>query len=349
MCRKLSCRAREFAASFADLGTILPLTIGLIVCNGISAGPALVLMGVTFILTGMYYRLPVPVQPLKALAAIAIAAGVSAGEIRAAAYWMAGIMLVLGAARLADRLNDVFPRVLIQALQLSLGVVMLRAGWKFILSYPDSLAAIISRGHAVTQPAAASGLIPSGAEFQAALILLVIPQLPLTIGNAVLATRDCALRYFGPSGERVTPGRLATTIGLANMAAALVGGIPVCHGAGGMTAYYRLGSRSGFSGIIIGSLLLIVGIAQGDSAAAALSIMPASMLGLLLAYVGLRHAMLAKEAFRSPVTAAIVLSTAAASWLFGNLAIALGVGLAAKLLLQDAVPLVRRRGRVSAG
>ena len=347
MKNKLSGAAGEFIGSFADLGTLLPLVIGLIAFNGISAGPAIVLLGITYIFTGAYYRLPVPVQPLKAVAIIAIATGASIGEIRAAAYWMAGIMLVLGITRLANKLNDVFPRVLIRGLQLNLGIMMIRTGIKFILSYPDSLASVILKTHKVIESVSAAGVFPPIADFRTAFILLVIPQIPLTIGNAVLATRDCAVKYFGDKSERVTPAKLATTIGFGNLAAALAGGVPVCHGAGGMTAHYGLGARTGAACMIIGSLLLAVGVLKGNSAAVMLSMMPASVLGILLAYVGVRHAMLASDAFRSPATAAIVLCMGVTGWFTNNLLITLGVGLAAKLLL-DGVFLMRRRNLMTA-
>jgi len=325
---------REFIGSLADLGTLLPLTVGLIACNGVRPGPALVLLGITYILTGTYYRLPVPVQPLKAMATIAIATGASVGEIRAGALWMSGLMIALAVSGLAQKLNAVFPRVLIRGLQLGIGLMMIRAGAKLALAWGDSLGTVVIGAHGVSATPGSLGLAPSGAEFWRALPLLVIPQLPLTVGNAVLATRDCALSYFGPAGERVTPRRLAATIGLANLAAGLTGGVPVCHGAGGMTAHYSLGARTGLACAMIGSALLVTGIAAGGSMASALAAMPAWVLGVLLAYVGVRHAALARDAFGNATDASTVLLVGVVGLTSGNLMAALGIGLALRLMLR---------------
>ena len=327
---KVSSIVREITGSFADLGTLLPLLLGLIVCNGVGAGRACVLLGITYIVVGAYYRVPVPVQPMKALAMIAITTGASTGQVRAAAYWMAVILLILGVTRLVDRLSDIFPRFLIHVLQLNLGIMMVRTGVKFLLSYPATVA---PGGQHVAGHGISSDILPSVSDFQVALLLLVIPQVPLTLGNAIVATRDCAVNYFGPRSARVTPAGLAISMGAANAASAICGGIPICHGAGGMTAHYRLGARTGFACGVIGSLFLIVGVLEGESASALLSLMPAAVLGLLLAHAGIRHALLAQESFRSRTTALVMLSSAVAGWFCGNLLIPLSVGLFTHFLM----------------
>jgi SulP family sulfate permease len=331
---------REFAGSLADLGTLLPLLVGLIVFNGLGVMPALVLLGAAYILTAIYYRLPVPVQPLKAASMVAIATGASVYQIRAAALWMAGIMLVLAVTRLADKLNNVFPRVLIHGLQFGLGWMMIRSGVKLVISFPDGLGAVVHGTHAAHS---AAGFLPSRADFVTALALLVLPQIPLTIGNAVLATRDCALKYFGKAGERVTSNRLSATIGIGNLAAGLVGGMPMCHGAGGMTAHYAFGARTGGAGLMIGTIFLVLGATASHWAGALLPSVPAWVLGAMLAYAGVRHTMLAGESLRSLSNALIVLSMGAVSWLQGNLLLALGVGVAIRLLVRGAALLPRRK------
>ena len=332
----------EFVGSLADLGVLLPLLVGLIAFNGISAGPALILLGITYILTGAYYRLPVPVQPLKAAAMIAIATGASAGQVRAAALWMAAIMLFLAVTRLADKLDSVFPKVLIHGMQFGLGLMMIRSGMKFVLSFPDSLGALV-HGASSAPTHAAGGFLPTGGDFTSALFLLVLPQIPLTIGNSVLATRDCALKYFGAKGQRVTAGRLSATIGLGNLAAGLVGGMPMCHGAGGMTSHYHFGARTGVASAMIGTLLLAIGLAAGHSAAALLPAVPAWVLGAPLTYAGVRHMMLAREAFQTLVNALTVISMGAAAWFQGSLLVALAVGLASRAVVQYAPCVLRHK------
>lgn len=332
---------REFIGSLGDLGTLLPLVIGLIAFNGLGAVTTLALVGVTYIFTGLYYRLPVPVQPLKAAAIIAIATGASVGEIRAAALWMAAIMLFLSVTRLLDKLSEVFPHTLVQGMQLGLGLMMLRSGSQFILGYPHRLSAVVHGTHAAFL--GSSGLLPTTTEFWTALVVLVLPQLPLTLGNSVLATRDCALKYFGAEGERVTPGKLAATIGVANMAAGLFGGMPVCHGAGGMTAHYHTGARSGAAGIMLGTLSVLFALIGGNSAASLISATPAWTLGLLLVYVGVRHGLLVRDAFRRPAKAAVVGAMGVTVFFGNNFLLALLVGTLVKIAVVDIPAQLRQR------
>lgn len=332
---------REFVGALGDLGTLLPLTVGLIALNGVNPACAFTLLGITCIATGITYRLPIPVQPLKATAMIAIAVGASTGQIRAAALWMSLLLLVLAITRLADVLVGIFPKVLVHGLQFGLGLMMIRSGVKLIMSFPQALGATVQGAHPA--PHAPMGwMFPSAADFSSALVLLVIPQIPLTIGNAIVATRDCALRYFGPEGGHVTGRRLAGTMALANLGAGVFGGIPVCHGAGGLTAHYRLGARTGAAGVMLGTLLLAVGLAGGHSLPVLLAT-PAWLLGGLLIYVGVRHGMLAAESLRRPASAISVIGMGLVSLRTGNLLLALAAGLAIRVLLQDAPAWARRR------
>ena len=64
---------RELAGSMGDFGTLFPLAISYFVVNGLNPAGLLVMMGVANIVTGIVYRLPMPIEPKKALAAAAIA------------------------------------------------------------------------------------------------------------------------------------------------------------------------------------------------------------------------------------------------------------------------------------
>src|SRR3989339_602434 len=63
----------ELAGSFGDLGTLLPIVMGMIMINHLSPSSVFLSFGLLYIVTGFYFKLPVPVQPLKAVGAIAIA------------------------------------------------------------------------------------------------------------------------------------------------------------------------------------------------------------------------------------------------------------------------------------
>jgi MFS superfamily sulfate permease-like transporter len=127
------------------------------------------------------------------------------------------------------------------------------------------------------------------ATFWTALTVLVLPQLPLSFANSCLATADAATTYFAGRATRVTPGRLATTLGCANLVAGAVSGMPVCHGAGGLTAHVAFGARTWRAPLAIGSALLVIGLTVGASLGALLVAFPLPILAGLLAVAGLLH------------------------------------------------------------
>lgn len=132
-------------------------------------------------------------------------------------------------------------------------------------------------------------------DFLTAATLLVLPQLPLTFANSCLAPADAARAYFGSAAETVTPGRLATTLGLANLLAGSIGGMPVCHGAGGLSAHYAFGARTWRAPAVIGATLLVIGVALGGALAAALPLFPVSVLAALLGVAAATHAQLLRD------------------------------------------------------
>ncbi|HEV3478762.1 MAG TPA: putative sulfate/molybdate transporter, partial [Gaiellaceae bacterium] len=122
-----------------------------------------------------------------------------------------------------------------------------------------------------------------------AFTVLVLPQLPLSFANSCLATADAARVYFGDRARHVRPGRLATTFGSANLLAGALGGMPVCHGAGGLTAHVAFGARTGGAPLVMGVALLTLGLGFGAGLAALLTAFPLPILAGLLATAGLLH------------------------------------------------------------
>jgi SulP family sulfate permease len=117
----------------------------------------------------------------------------------------------------------------------------------------------------------------------------VLPQLPLTFANSCLATADAARTYFGAAASRVRPGRLAASLGIANLFSGSIGGMPVCHGAGGLTAHYSHGARTGGAPIALGLSLVAAALAFGSGLGVMLAAFPLSILAGLLAGAGLLH------------------------------------------------------------
>ncbi len=386
----------EFGGALGDLGTLLPLMVALILINGLNATVVLVMIGLVYIGSGFYYRLPTPVQPLKAASAIAITMGVSASVIGASGLIIGGILLLLAVTNLIAPVARLFPKAVVRGIQISIGLILLRKGLNLALSeqtfftggaqsvglgstivplgvilaisglliflvfksrrYPASLALVtfgMGSGIMLDPSFGLSGLrpsfgdvsmnLPSGADFWAAMTLLVLPQLPLTIGNAAVGTADTARVYFGDKARRMSPRALVTTMGLANMAAGALGGMPVCHGSGGLTAHYKLGARTGGANLMIGALLLILGLALGGAALSVLSLIPLAVLGVLLGIVGLYHVLLARD-LRYWGDVSVAMTVAAVTLGVGNLAVGFGAG----ILLRFALKLFVSRNRVTA-
>lgn len=136
---------------------------------------------------------------------------------------------------------------------------------------------------------------PSWVSFSTALFVLALPQLPMTLGNAVLANEDLAREYFGDGAARTTGKALCISMGLANIGSFILGGIPMCHGAGGLAAHYRFGARTAGSNLFIGGLFVLVALFFGPQALAIAQLVPLSVLGALLVFAGAQLAMTVRD------------------------------------------------------
>lgn len=128
--------------------------------------------------------------------------------------------------------------------------------------------------------------LPTGNDFTLALLILALPQIPMTVGNAVIANCDLSALYFGENSKRVTGRALCLSMALANAMSFLVGGIPVCHGAGGLASRYRFGARTGGSNVLIGGIFLGAALFLGPHILLFINLIPLSVLGVLLVFAG---------------------------------------------------------------
>jgi len=363
----------EFAGSVADLGVMVPLVILLVVKNGMNPTAVLVLVGLLYIISGLVFRIPVPVQPLKAVSIIAIATGLSPSVIAAAGILMGGILLMLSFTGMSNLLSRVFTRPIVRGIQLGVGVLLVTNGIKMILDpqflrggeaavlhiagadIPVGLLFGIAGGAFLVIfsasrriPAAlvllVFGLVsgfffgsfnalqnlafaptpitisfPAAHDFTAAFFLLVLPQIPLTFGNSIVATADTAQSYFGPCAVRVTPGRLSLSLGITNIIAGVIGAAPLCHGAGGMTAHCRFGARTGAMGVIIGSFFVVIGVFFGKSAPNLFALIPSSILGIMLVFIGIEHGMLIQDVVDSRQELFVTLAIGTIAGATGNI------------------------------
>ncbi len=133
--------------------------------------------------------------------------------------------------------------------------------------------------------------LPTTADFSFALLILILPQMPMTIANAVIANADLSHQYFGKNSSRVTHRGLCLSMALANGVSFFLAGIPLCHGAGGLASRYRFGARTGGSNVIIGTIFLLVAIVFGSHTLAIVHLLPLSVLGVLLVFAGAQLAL----------------------------------------------------------
>ncbi|HKY11925.1 MAG TPA: putative sulfate/molybdate transporter [Gaiellaceae bacterium] len=320
---------RELAGAVADVGVLVPIAVALIVSNGLSATAVLLPAGLLYLSAAFVYGLPIPVQPLKAFGAIAIAKGLGSDEIAAGALLMGVVFVVLGRLRLLDLAARAFPKALIRGVQLTVGLLFLKIAWGLVLDppkafaehaldpalaaalaaaavilafslrrYPVSLALVVAglavmvwlgADDAAVGPSPVSLPSIDWATLGTAFTVLVLPQLPLSFANSCLATSDAARVYFGDRAQAVRPGKLATTFGSANLLAGALGGMPVCHGAGGLTAHVAFGARTGGAPLVMGVALLTLALGFGAGLAALLTAFPLPILAGLLATAGLLH------------------------------------------------------------
>jgi SulP family sulfate permease len=127
---------------------------------------------------------------------------------------------------------------------------------------------------------------PSWPDFTYAALLLVLPQVPMTLGNAVIAYADLSEEYFGKDSKKVTYRSACVSMALANFGSFLLGGMPLCHGAGGLAAHYRFGARTAGSNLIIGAIFAALGLFLGSHALSVVYLIPLSILGVLLVFAG---------------------------------------------------------------
>ncbi|MDZ7749496.1 MAG: putative sulfate/molybdate transporter [Halofilum sp. (in: g-proteobacteria)] len=294
---------RELGGALGDLGTFLPLVLGAIAVSGLAGAGVFTAFGVAYLLTAAVYRAPIPVQPMKVAAAVAITAGPTPGTMAGAALVLAVFFLVAGATGLIARLAQSVPAVVTAALQVGLGLSLAWIALGQLVATPGLGAALLALLVAllVLRPgwpaaiivlaggAAAGGLVgidpgqpipapvpgwpplhwPDTAELARGAFAIALPQIPLTLTNAVLVTAVVGAQYY-PRARRLDATRLALTTGAMNGVAVPLAGIPICHGAGGVTAHYRFGARTAWAPAMLGLLLLALGLGWGDGATALL-------------------------------------------------------------------------------
>ncbi|MBI5362588.1 MAG: sulfate transporter [Planctomycetes bacterium] len=353
------------------MGTFLPLLVAMSAQNGLDFASALFFAGVFNVVTALAFGIPMAVQPMKAIAAVALAEGLTAPQILAAGISVSALLLVLSLTGLVDWIQRNLPKSAIRGLQLALGLSLAIRGLESITSthawfaldgyLPALLAAFVCCAPIVTRrvPAAlvifGAGIVlalvrkpelvhalglglhlpafaaPSMQDFESALPKAVLPQLPLTLLNSVIAV--CALSADLFPDKPAAPKRVALSVAAMNLVAGWFGGMPMCHGSGGLAGQVRFGARTGGSILILGAAKILCGLFLGASLIALCAAFPASLLGVMLVISGVELALVARDQ-HSRADAFVVVATAAACIGLGHIGLGLLLGLVLGGLLR---------------
>lgn len=307
---------REMAGSLGDLGTFIPLAIGYISICRVNPAGLLVMMGLANIATGVFYRLPMPIQPMKVLAVVAIAQHWSPSLVYASAFAMGMVWLLLSATRIMGWMARGTPPAVVRGIQVALGILlalqavaMLKTSWGL-----TALAAVIIVGLRRNRyaPAAVvlmalglvimlvqgrfsqitwSGLTLPGLtlfhpeEVWDSLVRAGLAQIPLTATNAVIATAALIMNYW--PDKTVSVQKLSFSMGAMNLVSAFFGGMPMCHGAGGLAGQYYFGARTGGTNIIEGTIEIGLGLLLAGSILSLFLAFPAAIIGAMMFLVGI--------------------------------------------------------------
>lgn len=314
----------DAVGAFGDLGTFLPLIVAILATGAFAAGGILWGFGLFAVVTGLFYRRPVPVQPMKAVAALILIGQLTPGQTAATGLLVGAALLALGATGAISKLNRLVPLSVLLGIQAGLGLQLVLAG----VSMPGAeaglaafavlalvVAALLAMrlfrfGFALLPVLLAGGIgysllaggvppmaaaaawpalaLPQASDFAAAIGTSFLPQLAMTLTNAVLLTALIAADHFPQDGERITPRRLALSSGALNLLLAPFGALPMCHGAGGLPAQVRFGARTGLAPVIFGIACIALALAAGTAAVQWLALVPVAIVAAMLAYAGIQ-------------------------------------------------------------
>ena len=368
----------ELSGAFGDLGTDFPLVVGMVLAAGLDVTSVLVMFGLMQVLTGLAYGLPMPVQPLKAMAVIVITQKLAPGVLFGGGLAIGVVMLLLAVTGAVDWLAAVVPRPVVRGIQLGLGLQLAQlalrdyvpsegvpgyalAAAAFVLTllllgsrrYPPATLVILL-GVAYALVAKVDGtswngalgfhlpapMVPTWPDVATGFLVLAIPQLPLSLANSVLGTRQVLADLFPE--RRIGVRRISFTYSLMNLVSPFFGGIPTCHGAGGLAGHYAFGARTGGSVVIEGALYAGLGLFLSGGFATVILLFPKPVLGTILLFEALALLRLTRDVAGSTADFSVTL-------LVGVIALALPYGYAVGLVAGTLVAAAARRGMTAFG
>lgn len=321
--RRVRFDRNELAGSFGDIGTDLPLIVGMVLAAGLDGASVFIVFGILQILTGVVYGLPMPMQPLKAMAVLVITQKLTGSILFGAGIAIGVTMLVLTFSGGLTLLARWIPRCVVRGIQFGLGLslaslalknyvpaiggngyALATAGFLVMIvlwgnrRFPPGLLVIgigigyafidglslqaITDGFAVMLPVMHQ---PSFDDILTGFVVLALPQIPLSLSNSVIATEQTVRDLF--PDRKIGVRKIGLTYSLVNLAAPFFGGIPVCHGCGGLAGHYAFGARTGGSVILYGAFYVVIGLFFSGPLHEIVKVFPLPVLGVVLLFEAL--------------------------------------------------------------
>ena len=320
----------EWAGAFGDIGTLIPFVVAYITIVKVEPLGILFMFGIALAASGFYYRTPLPIQPMKAIGAAAIAGGITPAALFASGlttglFWLLagltgairpiaklatrpvvrGIMLGLGLSFMVDGVHRMTSAPALAGIALVVTYLLLtnpKVPAMFMLLVIGIVSAVIMDPNLLSDLAGIhvgfklpvfSLAAMTWNDIVTGTLLFTLPQIPLTLGNAVIAITAENNELF--PDRKVTEKKIAVSQGIMNLVAPIFGGVPMCHGAGGMAGHVRFGAKTGGALVILGSILVVLALFFSDSVALFFRIFPNAILGVILFFAGSELAIVVRD------------------------------------------------------
>jgi MFS superfamily sulfate permease-like transporter len=356
---------RELAGSFGDWGTLIPFVIGYISIVGLNPAGIFICLGLTNIILGIKFNLPLPVQPQKTIGTISLSQGWNQSLVISTGFGTGVFWFILGISKKLNKIVDKVPLILVRGIQLGLGLIL---GWEALtLMYDNLILAIISLAIIIgllkyekipssillvflgitimifageinldnlnLQLPHISFYIPNLYDLLYGMLIAGIGQLILTLANVMIATIVLARDLFPDRARKIDANTLSFNMGYINLLSPFIGGIPLCHGSGGLAAQYAFGARTGGSMILEGLIEIVLGVFFSNLLLNIFTAFPVSIFGAMLLYTAFLLAKVSFKQFKMKEFILIVIPTALLSF-FINLPIGFGIGLLIYAILK---------------
>jgi len=338
---------RELGGALGDWGTLIPFIIGYVSIVGLNPAGIFFCLGITNIILGIKFNLPLPVQPQKTIGTVAISQKWNPSLVISTGFGTGIIWTILGFTKILEKIVKKVPTVTVRGIQLGLGLIL---GWTAFLLLSSniilgliSIAIIILLINNKRIPSAVilvllgvillfftdtinfsdikfnlptfNFMLINWGNLLFGMLIAGIAQLFLTLTNVMIATISLVKDLFPEKKDDITSSSLAVNMGIMNLFSPFLGGIPLCHGSGGLAAQYAFGARTGGSMILEGILEIILGLFFSETLFIFFSSFPQAILGAMLLYTAF---LLSKISFKdfSLKTIPIIIGSALVSFIF---------------------------------